>query len=85
MMGGFPLIVPNDPVMKMKIEEKVFNRLKSQENTENTEDPENIENQENLENWENKEIMEKQENKNYILTTCPSNFSIKLSKRMKKL
>ncbi|XP_023347025.1 calmodulin-2/4 [Eurytemora carolleeae] len=53
MMGGFPLIVPNDPVMKMKIEEKVLNRLKSHENMENIEEPENlevIENQENLEN-----------------------------------
>lgn len=53
MMGGFPLIVPNDPVMKMKIEEKVLNRLKSHENMENIEDPENLEDIENQENFEN--------------------------------
>ena len=29
MLGGFPLIIPNDPVMKMKIEEKAFNLLKN--------------------------------------------------------
>ena len=28
MMGGFPLIIPNDPVMKMKIEEKALSAAK---------------------------------------------------------
>ena len=28
MMGAFPLIIPNDPVMKMKIEEKALNLMK---------------------------------------------------------
>ena len=28
MMGAFPLIIPNDPVMKMKIEEKALNLVK---------------------------------------------------------
>ena len=27
MMGGFPLIIPNDPVMKGKIEEKVISSV----------------------------------------------------------
>ena len=29
MLGGFPLIIPNDPVMKMKIEEKAFHLMKN--------------------------------------------------------
>ena len=28
MLGAFPLIIPNDPVMKMKIEEKALNLLR---------------------------------------------------------
>ena len=30
MMGGFPLIIPNDPVMKMKIEEKALSLIKNE-------------------------------------------------------
>ena len=30
MLGAFPLIIPNDPVMKMKIEEKALNLLKQE-------------------------------------------------------
>ena len=30
MMGAFPLIIPNDPVMKMKIEEKALNLFKNE-------------------------------------------------------
>ena len=30
MMGAFPLIIPNDPVMKMKIEEKALNLMKNE-------------------------------------------------------
>ena len=26
MMGGFPLIIPNDPVIKIKIEEKIVKK-----------------------------------------------------------
>ena len=29
-MGAFPLIIPNDPVMKMKIEEKALNLVKTE-------------------------------------------------------
>ena len=28
MMGGFPLIIPNDPAMKIKIEEKAISAIK---------------------------------------------------------
>ena len=28
MMGAFPLIIPNDPIMKMKIEEKALSAMK---------------------------------------------------------
>ena len=28
MMGAFPLIIPNDPIMKMKIEEKALSGMK---------------------------------------------------------
>ena len=31
MLGAFPLIIPNDPIMKMKIEEKAWNLLKKDE------------------------------------------------------
>ena len=30
MLGAFPLIIPNDPVMKMKIEEKALHLLKQE-------------------------------------------------------
>jgi hypothetical protein len=31
MMGAFPLIIPNDPIMKMKIEEKALSIMRSQQ------------------------------------------------------
>ena len=34
MMGAFPLIIPNDPVMKMKIEEKALSLIKNENPTE---------------------------------------------------
>ena len=30
MLGAFPLIIPNDPVMKMKIEEKAMSLMKKE-------------------------------------------------------
>ena len=30
MMGAFPLIIPNDPIMKMKIEEKAMSLMKNE-------------------------------------------------------
>ncbi len=30
MMGAFPLIIPNDPIMKMKIEEKALSIMRQQ-------------------------------------------------------
>ena len=38
MMGGFPLIIPNDPIMQMKIAEKVTANI----NTKKTVNSENI-------------------------------------------